>query len=163
LKSILYLWSSLQVRGKRFTVCTEITIILGTVRFMIRGGRLHVRYDAHFKKKSSVELPFSSFGDHLIIEFVFPWNRYNTALYYSHAKMIHISLSYPFLIPEGGPSWSWSWWSVLLVKKTGVTGKNHQPVTSYWQTLSYNDVSNTPRLSGIQTPNISGDRYLLHR
>ena len=61
-----YLWSSLQVRGKRFTVCTEITIILGTVRFMIRGGRLHVRYDAHLKKKSSVELPFSSFGDHLI-------------------------------------------------------------------------------------------------
>ena len=59
-----YLWSSLQVRGKRFTVCTEIMIILGTVRFMIRGGRL--RYDAHFKKKSSVELLFSSFGDHLI-------------------------------------------------------------------------------------------------
>ena len=24
------------------------------------------RYDAHFLKKSSVELPFSSFGDHLI-------------------------------------------------------------------------------------------------
>ena len=49
-------------------LCTEITIILGTVRFMIRGGRLrYKRYDAHFlKKKSSVELPFSSFGDHLI-------------------------------------------------------------------------------------------------
>jgi hypothetical protein len=29
-----------------------------------RGGRL--RYDAHFWKKSIVELPFSSFGDHLI-------------------------------------------------------------------------------------------------
>jgi hypothetical protein len=55
------------VRGKRFTVCTEIEIILGTVRFTIRGGRLrYKRYDAHFLKKSSVELPFSSFGDHLI-------------------------------------------------------------------------------------------------
>ena len=40
------------VRGKQFTVCTEITIILGTVRFMIRGGRLrYKRYDAHFLKK----------------------------------------------------------------------------------------------------------------
>jgi hypothetical protein len=36
------------------------------VRFTIRGGRLQCkRYDAHFLKKSSVELPFS-FGDHLI-------------------------------------------------------------------------------------------------
>jgi hypothetical protein len=41
----------------------------GTVRFTIRGGRLrYKRYDAHFLKKSSVELPFSSFGDHLINE-----------------------------------------------------------------------------------------------
>ena len=57
------------LRGKRFTVCTEITIILGRVRrFTIRGGLLrYKRYDANFlKKKSSVELPFSSFGDNLI-------------------------------------------------------------------------------------------------
>ena len=55
------------LRGKRFTVCTEIAIILGTVRFTIRGGRLqYKRYDAHFLKKSSVELLFSSFCDHLI-------------------------------------------------------------------------------------------------
>jgi hypothetical protein len=39
----------------------------GTVRFTIHGGRLrYKRYDAHFLKKSSVELLFSSFGDHLI-------------------------------------------------------------------------------------------------
>ena len=39
----------LKVRGKRFTVCTEIALILGTVRFTIRGGRLrYKRYDAHF-------------------------------------------------------------------------------------------------------------------
>jgi hypothetical protein len=56
-----------QIRGKRFTVCTEITIILGAVWFTIHGGRLrYKRYDAHFLKKSSVELPFSSVGDHLI-------------------------------------------------------------------------------------------------
>ena len=60
-------YSVLDIRGKRFTICTEITIILGTVRFMIRGGSLrYKRYDAHFFKKSSVEIPFSSFGDHLI-------------------------------------------------------------------------------------------------
>ena len=58
---------NVEVRGKRFTVCTKIAIILGTVRFTIRGGRLRYnRYNAKFfRKKSSVELPFSSFGDHL--------------------------------------------------------------------------------------------------
>ena len=35
-----------------------------------------------------------------------------------------------------------SWWSVLFVEETG---ENHRPVTSYWQTLSYNVVSSTPR------------------
>ena len=55
------------VRGKRFTVCTEIALILGAVRFTMCGGHLrYKRYDAHFLKKISVELPFSSFGDHLI-------------------------------------------------------------------------------------------------
>ena len=59
--------TSFPLRGKRFTVCTEIAIILGTVRFTIRGAA----YDTNdmmliFLKKSSVELPFSSFGDHLI-------------------------------------------------------------------------------------------------
>jgi hypothetical protein len=45
------------LRGKRFTI-PEITIILGLVRFTIRGGRLrYKRYDAHLKKKISVELP----------------------------------------------------------------------------------------------------------
>jgi hypothetical protein len=58
---------AVDLRGKRFTVCIEIAIILGTVQFTIRGGRLrYKRYDAHLKKKSSVELPFSTFRDHLI-------------------------------------------------------------------------------------------------
>jgi hypothetical protein len=40
---------------------------LGTVRVTICGGRLrYKRYDANFFLKSSVELPISSFGDHLI-------------------------------------------------------------------------------------------------
>jgi hypothetical protein len=26
-----------------------------------------------------------------------------------------------------------SWWSILLVDETGVPGKNHRPVASYWQ------------------------------
>jgi hypothetical protein len=42
-------WYIYKLRGKRFTVCTEIAIILGTVQFTIRGGRLrYKRYDAHF-------------------------------------------------------------------------------------------------------------------
>ena len=53
--------------NRNYTKCTEIAIILGTVRFTIYGGHFrYKRYDAHFLKKSSVELPFSSFGDHLI-------------------------------------------------------------------------------------------------
>jgi len=38
-----------------------------------------------------------------------------------------------------------SWRSVLLVEETGVPGKNHQPASSHWQTLSHNVVSSTPR------------------
>ena len=64
---LVFIYIYFLIRGKRFTVCTEIVIILGTVRFTICGGRLrYKRYDAHFLKESSVELPFSSFGDHLI-------------------------------------------------------------------------------------------------
>jgi hypothetical protein len=31
-----------------------------------------------------------------------------------------------------------SWWSVLLVEETGVSGENHWPVASHWQTLLHN-------------------------
>jgi len=36
-----------------------------------------------------------------------------------------------------------SWRSVLLVEETGVTGENHRPAASHWQTLSHNAVSST--------------------
>ena len=41
-----------------------------------------------------------------------------------------------------------SWRSVLLVEETGVPGENHRPV-----------VSSSPRLGGIRTHNVSGDRH----
>jgi len=39
--------------------------------------------------------------------------------------------------------------SVVLVEETGIPGENHRPVASRWQTLSYNVISSTPRLSGM--------------
>jgi hypothetical protein len=56
------------------------------------------------------------------------------------------------------------WLSVLLVEETGVPErKKHRPTVSHWQTLSHNVtcISSTPRLSGIQTHNVSGDRQWL--
>jgi len=38
-----------------------------------------------------------------------------------------------------------SWRSVLLVEENAVPEENHRPVASYWQTLSHNVVSSTPR------------------
>jgi hypothetical protein len=54
------------------------------------------------------------------------------------------------------------WRSVLLVEKSGVPGENHRPAASHWQTSSTNVISNTLRLSGIQSHNDSGDIHWLH-
>jgi hypothetical protein len=51
-----------------------------------------------------------------------------------------------------------SWRSVLLVEETGVPVENNRPAVNHWQTLSQNVVLSTPRLSGIQTYNVSGDK-----
>jgi hypothetical protein len=47
-----------------------------------------------------------------------------------------------------------------LVEETRVLGENHRPTSSHWQTLSYNDVSSTLRLSRIQTHNVSGAKLV---
>ena len=43
------------------------------------------------------------------------------------------------------------WQSVLLVEKTRVPWENQWPAASYWQTLSHNVVSSTPRPRGVRT------------
>jgi hypothetical protein len=43
------------------------------------------------------------------------------------------------------------------MEKTGVPGANHRPAVGQYQTLSHNVVSNTSRLNGIRTHNVSGD------
>jgi hypothetical protein len=59
-----------------------------------------------------------------------------------------------------------SWLSILLVEETGglFWREKPQPVTSHWQTLSYNVVHCVHlALIKIRTHNISGDRHRLHR
>ena len=48
--------------------------------------------------------------------------------------------------------------SVLLVEETGLPGENHV-LPQVTDKLYHNVVSSTPRLSGIQTRNVSGDRH----
>ena len=47
----------------------------------------------------------------------------------------------------------------FLVEEIGVPEEIHRPDASNWQTLSHNVVSSTPRISGIQTHNFSGDNH----
>ena len=53
--------------------------------------------------------------------------------------------------------------SVLLVEETEAPGENHRPITSHWQTLSHNAVSDTFHLDGVRPDNASDDRHWLHR
>jgi len=64
-------------------------------------------------------------------------------------------LSTIFQLYRGG-QFNW-WWKPEYPEKT--TDLPQVTVTSHRQTLSHNVVSNTPRLSGVRTHNISGDRH----
>ena len=55
-----------------------------------------------------------------------------------------------------------SWQSGILVEENRVTGENHRPVASHWQTLSQNVVSSTPRHEWDSNSTFSGDRHWLH-
>ena len=60
-------------------------------------------------------------------------------------------LSTIFQLYRGG---QFCWW-----RKPEYTGENNRPVLSHRQILSHNVVSSTPRLSGIRTHNVIGNRH----
>jgi hypothetical protein len=43
------------------------------------------------------------------------------------------------------------------LEETRVPGENNRPAAGHWQILQHNVVSNSLRLSGIRTSNVSGD------
>ena len=43
--------------------------------------------------------------------------------------------------------------NISLISETGVPGENYRPVARYWQTLSPNFVSSTPRYEWDRTHN----------
>ena len=51
-----------------------------------------------------------------------------------------------------------SWSSVILMEVTGGSGEKPPTYRKSLTNLSHNVVSSTPRLSGIRTHNVSGDR-----
>jgi hypothetical protein len=53
--------------------------------------------------------------------------------------------------------------SVLSEEETRVTGENHRPAASHWQTWSHNVLSSTPRHERDSNWQLSGDRHWLHR
>jgi hypothetical protein len=48
---------------------------------------------------------------------------------------------------------------LLFVGETGITKENFRSVASHWKTLSHNVVSSIPRPRGVQTHNVSSERY----
>jgi hypothetical protein len=50
-------------------------------------------------------------------------------------------------------------WVSFIGEETVVPAENHRSAASHLQTLSHNVVSSTPRVSGVRTHNVSGDRH----
>jgi hypothetical protein len=54
-----------------------------------------------------------------------------------------------------------SWWSVLLVQKTGIPGENYRPVASHRERLSHKVVSSTSRHERNSNTTISTKRIIV--
>ena len=71
---------------------------------------------------------------------------------------VQIIISTSYHTQSYGVSLHFQQYFSYIVKVSFIGGENHRHVVSHWQSLSYNVVLSTPRLSWIQTHNVSGDR-----
>ena len=142
----------------------QMQVLFPWKQLMMHGKKMMVNIECQILYEDSIDFTLPAFSLSLLgfcIKIKQSWQNLNYCVDYIFllrwvlGLCCFTPLSTIFQLYRGGRFYCW--------RKPVVPGENHRHVASHWQTLSHNVVSSTPRLSGIQTLNLSGDRHWLHR